>query len=73
MRGLGSWLRARVAARRTIFEVCKVAGVRFKTIPGVDQLIDGTVSVSQIRDVNIASRQVYFSSEFPVPSFQTGN
>ncbi|HOX43458.1 MAG TPA: nucleoside-diphosphate sugar epimerase/dehydratase [Myxococcota bacterium] len=38
---------------RAIFEVCKIAGVRFKTIPGVDQLIDGKVSVNQVRDVAI--------------------
>jgi FlaA1/EpsC-like NDP-sugar epimerase len=38
---------------RRIVSACKIAGVRFKTIPGVDQLIDGVISVSQIRDVAI--------------------
>ncbi len=38
---------------RTIFDICKIAGVRFKTVPGMDQLIDGRVTVSQVRDVAI--------------------
>jgi FlaA1/EpsC-like NDP-sugar epimerase len=38
---------------RRIVSICKIAGVRFRTIPGVDQLIDGTVTVNQIRDVAI--------------------
>jgi len=38
---------------REIFEICKVAGVHPKTVPGVDQLLDGTVSMSQIRSVAI--------------------
>ena len=38
---------------RRIVDIAKIAGVPFKTIPGVGQLIDGTVTVNQIRDVAI--------------------
>jgi FlaA1/EpsC-like NDP-sugar epimerase len=38
---------------RRIFDTAKVAGVRVLTIPGVDQLLDGKVSVNQIREVKI--------------------
>ena len=38
---------------RKIVDTCKTAGVHTKTIPGFDQLIDGRVAVSQIRDVAI--------------------
>ncbi len=41
------------AQMRRIVELCKSAGVRFKTIPGLDHLIDGRVTVSQLRDVAI--------------------
>ncbi len=41
------------AQMRQIVEVTKIAGVRTKTIPGIDQLIDGTVTVNQVRDVAI--------------------
>jgi FlaA1/EpsC-like NDP-sugar epimerase len=38
---------------RRIVDVCKEAGVRFKTIPGIENLIDGRVAVSSLRDVAI--------------------
>ena len=38
---------------RNIVDRCKAAGVRPRTVPGFDQLIDGRVTVSQIRDVAI--------------------
>lgn len=41
------------AQMRRIVDQCKAAGVRFKTMPGVDQLIDGRVSLNQVRDVAI--------------------
>ena len=41
------------AQMRRIVEACKASGARFKTIPGLDQLIDGRVSLNQIRDVAI--------------------
>jgi len=34
-------------------ECCKAADVSYKTIPGIDHLIDGCVTVSQLRDVDI--------------------
>jgi FlaA1/EpsC-like NDP-sugar epimerase len=41
------------AEMRRIVAGCRDAGVRFKTIPGIDHLIDGRVTVSQLRDVAI--------------------
>ncbi len=38
---------------RRIVDLCKSTGVRFKTIPGIDHLIDGRVTVSQLRNVAI--------------------
>lgn len=40
-------------AMRRIVNTCKRAEVKFKTLPFIGDLIDGSVSVSQIRDVNI--------------------
>ena len=36
---------------RTLVESCQLSGVSFKTLPGVSDLIDGKVSLQQIRDV----------------------
>ena len=36
---------------REIVRICNSTGVRLKTLPGVYELIDGKVTVSQIRDV----------------------
>jgi FlaA1/EpsC-like NDP-sugar epimerase len=41
------------AQMRRIVDLCKASGARFKTIPGLQQLIDGRVSLNQIRDVAI--------------------
>jgi FlaA1/EpsC-like NDP-sugar epimerase len=38
---------------RRIFNTCKRAGVRFKTVPFIGDIIDGKVKISQIRDVAI--------------------
>lgn len=38
---------------RSIIDACKPSGVLVRTIPGIDQLIDGRVSVNQIRNVAI--------------------
>jgi FlaA1/EpsC-like NDP-sugar epimerase len=38
---------------RTIVDSCKQARVRFRTLPSVGELIDGSVRVGQIRDVRI--------------------
>jgi FlaA1/EpsC-like NDP-sugar epimerase len=37
---------------RRIVERCKATGIRFKTIPGIGELIDGRVSIKTIRDVS---------------------
>jgi FlaA1/EpsC-like NDP-sugar epimerase len=37
---------------RRIVERCKAAGIKFKTIPGIGELIDGRVSIKTIRDVS---------------------
>jgi FlaA1/EpsC-like NDP-sugar epimerase len=38
---------------RRIVDLCKSTGVRFRTIPGIDHLIDGRVTVNQLRNVEI--------------------
>jgi FlaA1/EpsC-like NDP-sugar epimerase len=38
---------------RRVVGLCKAAGVRFKTIPGLGDLIDGSVNVGQLREVAI--------------------
>lgn len=38
---------------RDIVSICERAGVQTKTIPGSHELIDGTVTVNQLRDVQI--------------------
>ena len=37
---------------RRIVERCKETGIKFKTIPGIGELIDGRVSIKTIRDVS---------------------
>ncbi|MBL0276931.1 MAG: polysaccharide biosynthesis protein [Anaeromyxobacter sp.] len=41
------------AQMRRIVELCKASGARFKTMPGLDQLIDGRVTLNQLRNVAI--------------------
>jgi FlaA1/EpsC-like NDP-sugar epimerase len=41
------------AQMRRIVDLCKAAGVRFKTIPGLDRLIDGRVTINLLRSVDI--------------------
>jgi FlaA1/EpsC-like NDP-sugar epimerase len=40
-------------ALRAIVERCTRAGVRFKTVPSIAEIIDGNISISQIKDVEI--------------------
>ncbi|MBL0225538.1 MAG: polysaccharide biosynthesis protein [Geobacteraceae bacterium] len=40
-------------ALRTIVERCSKAGVCFKTVPSIGEIIDGNISISQIKDVEI--------------------
>ena len=39
--------------KRAIVEVCREAGVECKILPSTSDLVDGTVSISQIREVDI--------------------
>jgi FlaA1/EpsC-like NDP-sugar epimerase len=41
------------AAIRDIVRICGEAGVQARTIPGIYELLDGSVSVKQVRDVRI--------------------
>jgi FlaA1/EpsC-like NDP-sugar epimerase len=38
---------------RHVVELCEKSGAKFKTVPGIFELIDGTVHVNQIRSVEI--------------------
>lgn len=38
---------------RRVIELCEGTNLRFRTVPGIDELIDGKVTVSQIRKVRI--------------------
>jgi FlaA1/EpsC-like NDP-sugar epimerase len=38
---------------RKVPHICRQARVRFKTLPSIAELIDGTISISQIKDVEI--------------------
>jgi len=37
---------------RRVVSACEACGVRFKTLPGISELIDGRVSIKALRDVN---------------------
>lgn len=39
--------------KKEILEICKMSGCELKTLPGVYQLIDGELTVSKLRDVEI--------------------
>ena len=38
---------------RRVLEMCKAEGIPTKTVPGVNELIEGRVSLKEIRDVEI--------------------
>jgi FlaA1/EpsC-like NDP-sugar epimerase len=38
---------------RRILEACKTSGISVRTMPGIDQLIEGRVTINQLRSVNI--------------------
>ncbi len=44
---------AQGAVARQVVACCKETKVRFKTLPGIKDIIDGKVSISQIKDVEI--------------------
>ncbi|HKL09920.1 MAG TPA: nucleoside-diphosphate sugar epimerase/dehydratase [Clostridia bacterium] len=39
--------------KKKIIDICKETGCRLRTLPGVNELIDGKVSVSKLRDVAV--------------------
>ncbi len=44
---------ASAANRKEILDICKDTGCKVQVVPGIYQLVDGKVSVSQLRDVQI--------------------
>ncbi|WP_125152728.1 polysaccharide biosynthesis protein [Clostridium rectalis] len=44
---------ANVERKREIINICKDTNAKLKTLPGIYEIIDGKVSISKIRDVNI--------------------
>ncbi len=44
---------ASIQTRKEILEICKESGCKLRTLPGVYQLINGEVSVSKLKDVEI--------------------
>lgn len=40
-------------AKKEILDICKYTGCQVQTVPGIYQLINGEVSVSQLRDVDV--------------------
>lgn len=39
--------------RKEIYNICKKTGCKLKTLPGIYEIINGNVSISQLRDVDI--------------------
>ena len=39
---------------RRIVDICKKTGKRYKTVPGINEIIDGEISMDVIRDVSYA-------------------
>lgn len=39
--------------KKEIFDICKEFNVKLKTIPGIYEIVEGTVNISKIRNVNI--------------------
>lgn len=60
---------------RTIFELCKESGLKFKTVPGLGELLNGSMSVKSIRDVayrDLLSREVIHLDEKEVGAYLKG-
>lgn len=60
---------------RRVVELCEQAGVEFKTMPGISELINGRISLSLFREVNLEDllgrKQVELSFE-SISSYLTG-
>ncbi len=60
---------------RSIVKLCQEAKVRFRILPGVGELIDGRVSVQQIRDVDLndlLGREAIFLDEAQIRHYLQG-
>jgi FlaA1/EpsC-like NDP-sugar epimerase len=60
---------------RKIVEICKRSGIKFKTIPGTGELLNGQVSISSIRKVSykdLLSREVIRLDKDKIGSYLTG-
>ncbi|MCI1967829.1 polysaccharide biosynthesis protein [Clostridium luticellarii] len=44
---------ADIKTKRKIINICKTTKCKLKTLPGIYEMIDGNVSISKLRDVNI--------------------
>lgn len=66
---------ANKGAIRGVLDCCQKLEVRFKTLPGINELIDGTVSVSSIKDVDIEDllgRDPVILDERSISNYLTG-
>ena len=60
---------------RKVPDICRQARVRFKTLPGIGELIDGTISISQVKDVEIEDllgREPVVLDEQGIANYLTG-
>ncbi|MCD6225122.1 MAG: polysaccharide biosynthesis protein [Deltaproteobacteria bacterium] len=60
---------------RRIVEICKKSGIKFKTVPGMGELLTGQVSISAIREVSyqdLLSRDVIRLDKDKIGSYLTG-
>ena len=60
---------------RTIIERCRESNVKFRILPGVGELIDGRVSIQQIRDVDLddlLGREQIFLDEVEISHYLQG-
>ena len=51
-----------------IIEICKNAGKPFRTLPSIQELVSGKLSINQLREVSIISLSSFFSSFEPIIS-----
>ena len=60
---------------RRIVNICKESGIKFKTIPGIGELFNGTISINAIREVSyrdLLSREVIRLDKDKIGSYLTG-
>ena len=60
---------------RRIVNICKESGIRFKTVPGISELFNGTISINAIREVayrDLLSRELIRLDKDKIGSYLTG-